>query len=488
MTNVELRPEDVAPTPWDAPPPRAVAVPRWMVLVALVAVEAIVGVAASRVPQIAVVHALGVTAVAAYALLKRDLILSVGVLAFLPGSEILWRQGRAAIPYQWGPYLAIGISLFCLVLIIGRTGRNAKLALLYMVLLVPAIVLTISTAGAEAREAVSFALAGPLALATGVALFSQIRVAAWLYCRLLWIMLIGVVGPLAFALGNIQEYLVNTGAINFSEESNFVTSGGFGPVQVSSVLGLGALVGLLLVLAEPRFVPRLLAGLLATAMAIQSLLTFSRGGMLSVAIAVAGLVIALTRDRANRVRIWTLVAAVVALGYFVIVPGLDSYTEGAFNERFSDTETSRTDLAADDLEIFRENLLFGVGPGMTKYQSLSYEVCQLRNDDCDNEASSHTEFTRSLGEHGLIGGVAIAIVIVLAFGAITRRSPDRALAVTFALWALAQMAYANLRVVAVPIAFGFAFIRVGPPDPDATTDREAPGAGRTDAPVAQRQG
>ncbi|MGI8940243.1 MAG: O-antigen ligase family protein [Iamia sp.] len=459
--------------PWDVAPPRAVAMPRWMALLGLVLVEAAIGVAAARLPQFGALHGLGVTVVAAYALLKRDVVISVCVLAYLPGSEILWRQSRSAVPYQWGPYLAIGICLFCLVLVVARTGRSGKLALGYLALLIPGVVLTISTAGAQARSILSFALAGPFVLAAGVGLMSQLRVAPWLYRRILWIVLIGAVGPLAFALTSIQDYIVNTGSIDFATESNFVTAGGFGPVQVSSLLGLGALVALLLVLAEASFAPRLLAGVLGVALATQSLLTFSRGGMFSVAIAATGLIVVLTRDRANRTRIWGLVAVVLAIGYFVVVPQLDSFTDGAFNERFSETETSRTDLAADDLESFWENPVFGVGPGMTKFQRLGYEVCGLRNDSCSSEASSHTEFTRTLGEHGLAGVAALGVLGTLAFGALTRKGADRALAVTFLLWALSQMIYANFRIVAVPLAFAFAFMRVGPADDDED-DEPAP--------------
>jgi len=482
MTNLATDAETLAArgtTSWGAPPTRTLAVPRWVVLVAIVGAEVLVALASSRSPQVAAAHALLVTLVAGYALLKRDLVLSACVLAYLPGSEVLWRQARASIPYQWGPYLAIGISLFCLVLVVTRTSGHGKLALLYIGLLAPGALITISTAsGGEARNVISFALAGPLALAVGVALLSQVRVARWLYRRLLWVMLIGTVGPLAFAVSRIQDYIVNTGEIDFATESNFVTSGGFGPVQVSSILGLGVLAAILLVIAESALVPRLVAGSLGLALAVQSLLTFSRGGMFSVAIAAAGLTVALTRDRANRTRVWVVIALVLTVGYFVVIPRVDAFTEGAFKERFTDTQTSRTDLAANDFAIFRRNVLFGVGPGMTKFQRLSYDVCELRNDDCDDEASSHTEFTRSLGEHGLLGAGAVVVLAVLAVRVLTRRGVDRAVGVTFMLWAGAQMLYANLRIVAVPVAFALAFMRVGEPEPEPEPDATSsdPGA------------
>jgi hypothetical protein len=153
------------------------------------------------------------------------------------------------------------------------------------------------------------------------------------------------------------------------------------------------------------------------------------------------------------------VAAVsFSLAYFVVFPWLENFTGGAFEARFSNTESSRTDLAANDAEIFANNFVFGVGPGMTKYQRLGYEICQIRSDQCLEEASSHTEFTRMLGEHGIPGIIAIVLLIMLAFSAAKRAGPGRAFAIAWIAWAVAQMFYANLRIVAVPFAFGLAFL------------------------------
>ena len=60
----------------------------------------------------------------------------------------------------------------------------------------------------------------------------------------------------------------------------------------------------------------------------------------------------------------------------------------------------------------------------------------------------------------------MGLILVVAARLVTRRGADRGLAAVLVIWALAQMAYANLRIVAVPLAFGFAALRIGPAPPE----------------------
>ena len=61
----------------------------------------------------------------------------------------------------------------------------------------------------------------------------------------------------------------------------------------------------------------------------------------------------------------------------------------------------------------------------------------------------------------------MALIIAIGVRLIARRGIDRALPATLIVWAFAQMAYANLRISAVPIAFALAALRIGdPPESD----------------------
>jgi O-antigen ligase len=432
-----------------------------------VAAQAGLALAMKSAPILGLIQAAGIVVLGLYAIGKRNLVLLACLCAYLTGCEVLWRQVRAPLFFLMAPYALIVLSAFVVAVVLGRIGRDARIAILYAALMLPSTVNTVRTAGEGSRELISFALTGPLALAAFVAFTSQVSATPRAYRRILWTALVSAVAPLTVAVSEIRTALAEEGAIEFSGQSNFLTSGGFGPVQVSTVLGLGVVIAVVLILLETQKVVKLLAAALALAFSVQSLLTFSRGGMFAAAIALSALAVVNARNRRIRNRIILIVGIALTVGYFAVVPWLSGFTGGAFGERFSDTESARTDLAANDLEIFIENPVFGVGPGMTKYQRLTYGVCKLRSDDCANEASSHTEFTRMLGEHGLAGLIAIGAFGLLAFRSVRSAARERPFAVAFVAWAVAQMFYANLRVVAVPFAFGLAFLTIAAPRTDA---------------------
>lgn len=457
---------DLAPPPlatFDTAPKR-VLIPRWMLLFGLVVAEALLARYMTQIPRIGQLQALVIIAMVVYATLKRDTPLMLCIAAYIPAAEIVWRQAQVNLPYLFAPYALIAIAVLSLITCYPSINRVGRLALMYFALLLPSAMITYSVAEDGARKLVSFALSGSAALAALTILFSQLAIRPWLYRRILWVMLISGVGPLSIALTAISDYIVNVGDLEFSSESNNITSGGFGPVQVSSLMGLTVIVAILLVLAESDPAPRIIAGAVGVWSAVQSLLTFSRGGMFAVAIAVAGLVVVQAWNREARRKVFAIVGVSLLVGYYIIIPRLDAFTRGGLEERFSDTKTGRTELATDDIDIFIKNPLFGVGPGMSKYRRLPYEICELRADRCNFEGSSHTEFTRMLAEHGTVGLVAMVMLVLLALQALRRAGPSLAVTVVMLLWAIAQMVYANLRIAAVPFAFAFAFLQIRDPD------------------------
>ncbi|MEZ5138955.1 MAG: O-antigen ligase family protein [Acidimicrobiales bacterium] len=349
--------------------------------------------------------------------------------------------------------------------------KATRVALFYFALLLPSIVVTISVAGAGARELVAFALSGPLALTTMIAVFSQLQIERWLYRRILWIGIVSGIGPLAAAITTIDDYIAANGGLEFSTQSNFVASGGFGPVQVSSMMGLTCLMCVLVFLEERTIATRVLATAMGLLAMVLSFLTFSRGGMTATAIALALFFLVQARDPQARRRVFSVVVVVFLVGYFIVVPRIDDFTNGAFDKRFSDTSSGRSELAVNDIEVFTDHVWFGVGPGMVKYNRLTYEVCLLRADRCSQEASSHTEFTRMLGEHGLPGLLGVLLLVYLAALAVARAGPSRPITIAFLGWAIAQMFYANFRVVGIAFAFAFAFAKIAAPPPPAV---EAP--------------
>ena len=264
--------------------------PRWTLLASLVLVQVALAIAMQASPVLGLAHLGAVVVAGLYAAAKRDALLLTCTCAYLVGSEVLWRQVRAPIFYQAAPYTLILLSGIGLVML-GRLGRDARTAILYIGLLLPSAVATVRVAGTGSREMIAFALSGPVALAVFVAFMSQMQASPAAYRKILWTVVLSAVAPLTVAVTNIRAALADARTIKFSDQSNFITSGGFGPVQVSAVLGLGVLAAVLLTMTERDRMVRLLAGFLATAFAVQSLLTVSRGGMTATAIGLSALAI-----------------------------------------------------------------------------------------------------------------------------------------------------------------------------------------------------
>jgi hypothetical protein len=371
------------------------------------------------------------------------------VLAYVTGCEVLWRMTTDRLPWELGKYAVI---LVCGVAIVRARGVRALVPpLMFFSLLLPSAVLTLTdfTAG-EARQQLSFNLSGPLALAMSAAFFLVTRPSFADLER----MLLALVGP-AVSIATLALFGILTNPdITFNTESNFSTSGGFGPNQVSSMLGLGALAAFYVLFTTDRWPTRLIAFAVMNWLAVQSALTFSRGGLFSATGAALVSLLLFLRDR--RMRLWVAPVAilVVLLGRYVAWPRLDEFTGGTITARFAESDlTRRDDLGAEDLTAWNEHPVFGVGPGRS---SLVH----------DESIIAHTEFTRLLAEHGSFGAAAIALLLFAAVQNIRRAGSPRAmgLAAGMMTWACLFMLNSAMRTAAPSFVFGLAFAAIGPAD------------------------
>ena len=196
--------------------------------------------------------------------------------------------------------------------------------------------------------------------------------------------------------------------------SNFATSGGFGPNQVATILGVGIFILFSRLLLNKfngltSFVEIVLLGF----MLFRGLVTFSRGGMLTALIAIIVL-LGITYLRGN-FRLKSKLVKMVIFGIFLVVAvwfyavnrtsGLldNRYAnENAFGDKKEDLSTGRKDLFLIELQAFLENPVFGVGVGKNK---------QYRFERTGEVAASHNEISRLLAEHGIIGILAFLILL-----------------------------------------------------------------------------
>jgi O-antigen ligase len=370
--------------------------------------------------------------------------------AYIAGAEVLWRMSEAGVFWEMGKYATTAIFLVAII----RSGnwKAPGLPLLYFALLLPSVAITLMKEGpVDARLLISGNMSGPLALMMSAWFFSRVTLSTS-QLRTLFLALIGpTIGVATIAASST----ITTSDIAFGNESNFVTSGGFGPNQVSAALGLGALLALLCVLTDKRkWTFRVLMLGVTLWLATQSALTFSRGGLYTAAGAAVLGILYLSRDARARIKIVLVAAVLFVVVSYVVLPRLDAFTGGALSARFENTDsTGRNTIAQADLQIWAQNPVFGIGPGESKMEHAQYY----------RRIATHTEYTRLLAEHGLLGLAAGLLLLIMAaqrFGYIGRMRDVRAKAMIapMAVFALLYMVDKAMRLVAPSFTFGLCFI------------------------------
>jgi len=371
--------------------------------------------------------------------------------AYIVGAEVLWRMTNALAFWEIGKYATAG--LFFIAMLRFQRLRGPTLPLIYFALLLPAIWSTVSANPSGAKGLISFYLSGPFSLMVAACFFSHLKLWPQSLHRIFLTLIGPVIGVAAIAFYGI----VTTPNIEFGSSSNFETSGGFGPNQVSAALGLGALLALLLVLSNKSDLKlRVLMFAVVLLLAAQSAMTFSRGGLdMALASALVALVF-LLKSRHSIVKASFLAAVLVLIGYFILLPYLDAFTKGALSARFQDPDsTHRVDLIENDLDAWSDNPVLGVGMG----ESQLYHQASL---DREIAAHAHTEFSRLLAEHGTLG--LAAFVLILVMGAMNlKRAPTTFTKATIAAlicWSFLYMSVNAMRMVAPSFVFGLSFAEV----------------------------
>lgn len=397
-------------------------------------------------PLVATAHALVTLAVGLWlAVSSREAWKITGAAAYIVGAEVLWRMNNAGVFWEFGKYATIAV--LGLALLRMKKWKSAGLPVLFFCLLALSIPLTLlSLSPSQARQEISFNLSGPLCLAVSALFFAQIKLDWEARQKIVWSItapILGIAALCVYGIASAQD-------IVFTNNSNFTTSGGYGPNQVSAMLGLGALLLILVAVQARRGTTRWISLLVTMGLIVLSGLTFSRGGLYNLAAAV--LMAAIFFLRYPRLRAAFLPIALIAtfIGGYYVFPKLNEFTSGMLGTRFSDTDTTnRLEIMQSELEIWKQNPVLGVGPGIAKYISA---------DEFGVKIAAHTEYTRILAEHGIPGILAILLLISLTGRAVLKAPPGmaQAWAAALATWSLVEMTHAAMRIAAIGFVFGLA--------------------------------
>jgi hypothetical protein len=383
-------------------------------------------------------------ALVATAMLAKRSATIVGMLFYVCGSEVLWRMCRAAIFWETGKYACVLAMVIAGMRL--RPQRRTVLPIVYVLLLLPAAAITfLDQPLGPARMQVSFHLSGPLCLGISAWFFARVKLSR----NDLMAAFYRYLGP-AVAIAAVAALgTMSASDISWVAESNKATSGGFGPNQVSSSLGLGAaLIFLLLIEGRHKWLLRATLFTLLLFIGVQSAMTFSRSGLyLAVISSVAAGFFLVGRGRRN-VRVLLALMAVGGMAKLVLVPQLDTMTQGTLTRRFADrSATGRDRILMNELQIFFDHPLLGAGVGQTG---------TTPGDPTLRTMTAHTEYSRLLAEHGSLGLTALLLLIWMSATAIRRvKDPhDRAFTAALLAWGLFFMVANAMRIAAPGVLIG----------------------------------
>ena len=378
--------------------------------------------------------------------------------AYAVSAEIMLRMTGGTFVNEYGKYLVM-LFLFLGMLFSGFS-RNALVYWLFLFFLVPSVVLSTVTLDitTDVKKAIVFNISGPVCLGIS-AIYCYKRELT--FQRLLGIItafslpLLCLVTYLYFYAPNIQDVVTGT-------QSNFETSGGFGPNQVSTILGLGIFIFFVqLMLNSSNGILQIINGGLVLFFAYRGLITFSRGGIYT-GVAMILLLLAILYFQAN-FQTKPKIAGIIVLSFLATL-AVWSYssikTNGLLDKRYANQDAAgrekksqlsgREILIESELKMFYENPILGVGVGKNK---------ELRKSQTGIDLATHNEITRMLAEHGTLGIVGLLILLItpLYLFAVDRQN---ILALSFFVFWLLTINHAAMRLSAPAFIYALSLLKV----------------------------
>jgi hypothetical protein len=378
--------------------------------------------------------------------------------AYIVGSEVFLRMTGGNPTYEISKY---GVMFFIFIgMYYSGFSKGAVPYWLFLLLLVPGVVLTTLVLSYETnmRKAIAFNITGPVCLGVSSLYTFRRKISLGQMNTILLAMglpIITCMVYLTFYTPKLQEVITGTG-------SNFETSGGYGPNQVATILGLGMFIFFSRIILESKSNVLMLINLaVALNITFRGMITFSRGGMVTGFLMILLLVFFLytKANYGGRVKLNYLIVfgTVVLMGTWAYTSFM---TGGLIDKRYANQDaagrvkesqlTGREDIAKNEINTFLEHPILGAGVG---------RGADLRKMETGTEVMSHDEITRMLAEHGSLGIVALLILFFTPLVLYLENKFNMYLLCFLAFWFL-TINHAAMRTAAPAFVYSLALVNV----------------------------
>lgn len=390
------------------------------------------------------------------------------VSAYLVAAEVFIRMTGGNLNNE---YIKVVVSLLMLLgFVLSGFSKSNIVYWLYLLLLLPSVLITMSNEdlNLEIRKAITFNISGPICLGL-CALYCYRRQVSYSQLQNI-VVLFGL--PIIATLIYLLLYNPSVREVVTGTQSNFATSGGFGPNQVSTILGLGMFVFFCqLVFMSKSKVMIVLNAFLLILTSYRAIVTFSRGGVITGVVMIILVLIAAylfsNSSGKRKLKGVIILSAILTFGvwsYSVI------QTRGLISKRYANQDVrgrvkgdrlgGREVILGSELELFKENPILGVGIGMGK----SYRAQML-----GEEVASHNEITRLLAEHGMFG-VAILLILLLAPFILFLGNYQNIYFFSFYVFWFLTINHAAMRTAAPAFVYALTLLRVQLKQPETVSE------------------
>ncbi|MFN0729525.1 O-antigen ligase family protein [Polaribacter gochangensis] len=332
--------------------------------------------------------------------------------AYIVGAEVFLRMTNSLVFYESGKYAVI--LFLTLGFFLGRFNQRFGIHFLfYLFLLFIGVFLTSVPEGESIRKAIVFNLSGPLVLGISGIYFYKRKIAKENLLNSLFSMLLplfSTVTYLYFRTPDIKEII-------FGGAANFETSGGFGPNQVATVIGVGIFIISIFILIKKRITGFVILDVIFLMYFIyRGLLTFSRGGIITGIVVLIVFAVFYIISNKNSLKVfikYLTIGVTFSMAIWVYTSGA---TGGMLDNRYAGKNASgvqKEDITSGRVDILETQILsfvnnpLGIGVGNGKYR---------RQDTNEHvTAVSHNEAGRLIEEHGIFGLIILVGLIIIPF-------------------------------------------------------------------------
>jgi len=384
-----------------------------------------------------------------YPLFFSSYVVGIEVLLRMAGSSLFWEFGKYSVIY----FLLLGIL---------RRSKKIQIYLpivIYFLLLLPAILFVPFNSFNLWRQDVAFNLSGPATLVLGSIYLYKQTINKETLENILFFIILPIISMAIYNILNMPDLLT----YRFMPYSDFSTSGGFGPNQVSTMFGFGivaviAAKVLKLNLTSSKYIDFFI---LIVFFGLGTI-TFSRGGILAAIISiVCSILFYFIYDHK---KIYMISKSIGILIILVIVwISIISITDGVImqrygfgggesGERFILDLTGRGLIYEIDLNIFSDHFFTGVGPGQATELREMYGY--------GKRVVAHTEYSRMLAEHGILGLFSLLMFLGISIYHLLSSCSKKSkfIKILFGILALLTLSHSAMRLALPSFIYGFLFI------------------------------